>query len=73
MEHCSELSNDEANSDRSAAIVGEVANIMNCAARLSRCAAINGQEPESKLILTAAIDASLVVTGGLQFALAFIH
>lgn len=73
VEHFSELGNDDANADRSAAIVGEVANIMNYAARLSRCAAINDQEPESKLIFTAAMDASLVVTGGLQFALALIH
>ncbi|KAH7131461.1 hypothetical protein B0J13DRAFT_642157, partial [Dactylonectria estremocensis] len=71
--HFYELSSDEAGADRSAAIVGEVANLTSYVSRVSYCAAVNDEDPESRQIPIGVMAVANVTTAGLQTAQAVIN
>lgn len=70
--HFYELSQQPASTERSAAIVGEVANLTAHGATISYAVAVNLKEPVSKQRAIIAMVACNVATGGLQTAEAFL-
>lgn len=71
--HFYELSSESSGSSRSAAIVGEVANLASYVSRISYAVAVNDKDPESKLIPIGIMATANVAVAGLQTAEAAIN
>lgn len=66
--HFFELSQDEAGSERTAAILGEVANLASYISRVTYTVAVNDDDEESRAIIVGVMAGANVAYAGLQMA-----